>query len=54
MQESFVRKTLNKKTSDIVPTKLELDVQSFISLLSEYTDSLGIITNLINGKIYIG
>ena len=50
MQESFVRKTLNRKTSDIVPTKLELDGQSFISLLSEYTDSLGI-TNLSKGDI---
>ena len=50
IQESFVKKTLNKKTSDIVPTKLELDVQSFISLLSEYTDSLGI-TNLSKGDI---
>ena len=50
IQESFVKKTLNKKTSDIVPTKLELDVQSFISLLSEYTDSLGI-TNFSKGDI---
>ena len=51
IQESFVGKTLNRKTSDIVPKKLELDEQSFFSLLSEYTDSLGIITNLSNGDI---
>ena len=50
IQESFVGKTLNRKTSDIVPKKLELDEQSFFSLLSEYTDSLGI-TNLSNGDI---
>ncbi len=49
IQESFVGKTLNRKTSEIVPKKLELDEQSFFSLLSEYTDSLGIITNLSNG-----
>ena len=51
IQESFVGKTLNRKTSEIVPKKLELDEQSFFSLLSEYTDSLGIITNLSNGDI---
>ena len=50
IQESFVGKTLNRKTSDIVPKKLELDEQSFFSLLSEYTDSLGI-TNLSKGDI---
>ena len=50
IQESFVGKTLNRKSSDIVPKKLELDEQSFFSLLSEYTDSLGI-TNLSNGDI---
>ena len=49
IQESFVGKT-SRKTSDIVPKKLELDEQSFFSLLSEYTDSLGI-TNLSNGDI---
>ena len=50
IQESFVGKTLNRKTSDIVPKKLELDEQSFFSLLSEYTDSLGI-TNFSKGDI---
>ena len=42
IQESFVAKTSKKRTTDIVPKKLELDEQSFFSLIHEYTDSLGI------------
>ena len=50
IQESFVGKTSKKRDTDIVPRKLELDEQSFFSLLRDYTNSLGI-TNVDKGVI---
>lgn len=50
IQESFVGKTSKKRPTEIVPRKLELDEQSFFSLLCDYTDSLGIM-NFNKGDI---